>query len=176
MERLTVVMLMLLLIAPPGVFAASESWHRHIKAALAASQSGNYEQAESLLSFAMKEADKSNNKIWTVITLNQLGLLYQDQDEYEKAELLFNQALAMSQKAFGPSHPEVADCLAHCAAISRMKGQNDKADAFDRQATACLHHSAAIERRKGHKQQALKLEQCAEEIRNHQVLLEKISK
>lgn len=177
MKRFGIVLLTILLLGTaPETFGATDAWHRYMKAAVQASQRGDYAQAESLLSSAVKEAQKSTNKIWTVITLNQLGLLYQEQDEYEKAEALFSKALVVSEKALGPSHPQVADCLTHCAAIARAKGQNKQAASFDKRAEVCLDRCAAIERRKGHKEEASKMELRAEEIRRRQALLEKSGK
>lgn len=69
--------------------AAPPAWHNYMKGAVKATERGDYAQAESLLRSASKEADKSKEKIWKVITLNQLGLLFQEQDEYEiRARLL----------------------------------------------------------------------------------------
>lgn len=171
----TMAMLTFLLLIASEAVAATDAWHRYMSTAVEASQRRDYTKAETLLSLAVKEADKSKNKVWTVITLNQLGLLYQDQDEYEKAALFFKRALALSEQALGPSHPQVAECLIHCAAISRTKGQKDQAAAFNRRAGLCLDRCAAIERSKGHKEEASKLELRAEELRRHQALLEKMA-
>ena len=42
------------------------------------------------------------------MSLNNLALLYTAEQQYAQAEPLFKRVLAISQKALGPDHPNVA--------------------------------------------------------------------
>lgn len=135
-----------------------------MKTAVMAADRRDYSHAESSLRSALAEASKSKNKMWTVVTLNQFGLLYQEQDEYEKAEAYFNKALLLSEKALGPHHEQVADCLMHCSDLAKDKGQGGQAKAFATKAEVCLRRCAAMERKKGHNAEARNLELRADRI------------
>lgn len=135
-----------------------------MKAAVIATERRDFVSAESSLRSALAEAGKSKNKMWSVVTLNQIGLLYQEQDEYEKAEIYFNKALVLSEKALGPHHEQVADCLMHCSDLAKDKGQGGQAKAFATKAEVCLRRCAAMERKKGYSAEAIKLELRADRI------------
>ena len=162
-----VVLLSLWLLCASTAFGDTTKWHQLMKAAVEASQRAKYQQSEKLLGDAVDEANKSKNKIWLAITLKQLGLVYQDQDEYEKAEGLFKRALAISEKALGPCHPQVADCLEHCAAVLRLQGKGEQASKLDKRAVVCLERCAAVRRMKGQNKDAEKLEARAGQIEQH---------
>jgi len=52
----------------------------------------------------------------------------------EKAEPFYRRALAIRQKALGPSHPEVAKTLEDLASVLRKLGRSTEAVALDLQA------------------------------------------
>jgi tetratricopeptide (TPR) repeat protein len=72
--------------------------------------------------------------------LNNLATLYRAQGQYAKVEPLYQQALAIDQKALGPEHPSVArdlnnlslllydtNCLAEAEALARRALAIDEA-------------------------------------------------
>lgn len=163
--KLFVFVIVLSVIATQQTLAFSPAWRQYMKAAVMATERRDFLSAESSLRSALEEAGKAKNKLWTVVTLNQFGLLYQEQDEYEKAEAYFKQALVLSEKALGPHHEQVADCLMHCSDLAKDKGQRGQANAFATKAEICLRRCAAIEREKGHSDEASRLELRADRIK-----------
>lgn len=159
-----VFLMALFIIATQQSLAFSPAWRQYMKTAVIAADRRDYSRAESSLRSALAEAGKSKNKMWTVVTLNQFGLLYQEQDEYEKAETYFNKALVLSEKALGPHHEQVADCLMNCSDLAKDKGQGGQARAFATKAGVCLRRCAAMERKKGHRDEAMKLELRADRV------------
>ena len=76
-------------------------------------QSGQYDQAVVLVKKAL---DIAQNKWGTdhpnvAQTLNNLGLIYQDQGDYGKAESFFKRSLAIWEKTLGVDHVDVAATL-----------------------------------------------------------------
>jgi tetratricopeptide (TPR) repeat protein len=62
-------------------------------------------------------------------SLNNLALLYDAQGLYAKAELLYQQSLAIWKKALGPEHPDVATGLENYATLlTHMKRDKEAAD------------------------------------------------
>ena len=85
--------------------------------ALALEKEGkNKEAAENWERF-IKLAEKNFGPIHPVIApgLNKLGYLYYVQSEYNKAEALYVQVLAINEKALDPDHPDVALSLNNLA-------------------------------------------------------------
>ncbi len=60
-------------------------------------------------------------------SLNNLALLYAAQGRYAEAEPLYKRALAISEKALGPDHPNVATSLENYAAVLRKTGRTSEA-------------------------------------------------
>jgi len=50
-------------------------------------------------------------------SLSNLAALHDSQDQYAKAEPLYNRALAIREKALGPEHPDVATSLNNLAML-----------------------------------------------------------
>ncbi len=62
--------------------------------------------------------------------------LYHSHGNYEEAELLYKQALAVREKALGPEHPHVAMTLENYAALLRETEREDKAEEMEARAIA----------------------------------------
>jgi tetratricopeptide (TPR) repeat protein len=60
--------------------------------------------------------------------LNNLALLYYNQGQYAKAEPLYEQSLAIREKALGPEHSDVAQSLNNLAWLCGTQGQYAKAE------------------------------------------------
>ena len=61
-------------------------------------------------------------------SLNNLAALYQTQGQYAEAEPLYKRALAISEKALGPDHPDVATSLNNLAELYHAQGQYAQAE------------------------------------------------
>ena len=105
--------------------------------------------------------------------------MLQDKREYEEAEQLYRQALALRRKLFGESHPSLAITMNNLATLLRAKGNYEEAEALFRQSLALrrklfgeTHHETATSIRnlgdlffaKGQYDEALRLYQQALDI------------
>ena len=70
------------------------------------------------------------------MSLNNLAGLYREQEKFPYAEPLFRRALAISEKVYGPEHPNVATGLENLAQLYRDIGYAGKARSLDRRASA----------------------------------------
>ncbi|RUS21893.1 hypothetical protein BC938DRAFT_475330 [Jimgerdemannia flammicorona] len=59
-------------------------------------------------------------------SLNNLALLYASQGEYDKVELLYEWALAISEKVLGSEHPDTTSSLNNRAELYDRLGEYDK--------------------------------------------------
>ena len=80
-------------------------------------------------------------------SLNELGILYCEQEKYNQAEPLFKQALAMSQELLGDNHPDFAGILNNLAVMYQNQRRYEEAEPLFNQALAIRqkllgdHHS-----------------------------------
>ncbi len=58
-----------------------------------------------------------------IIFFNKLALLYDTQGRYAEAEPLIKRSLAISEKALGPEHPDVARSLENYAGLRHASGR-----------------------------------------------------
>ncbi len=70
------------------------------------------------------------------VCLNNLALLYDDQDHNAEAEPLHKRSLAIWEKALGPKHPDVATSLENYAALLRATERTVEADKMEARAKA----------------------------------------
>jgi tetratricopeptide (TPR) repeat protein len=61
-------------------------------------------------------------------SLNDLGVVYSEQEDYAKAESLMRQALALLEGTLGPDHPDVAIASNNVALQLRYQGRYDEAE------------------------------------------------
>ncbi len=59
--------------------------------------------------------------------LTNLAELYQQQSKYSRAEPLLKRALAISEKALGPQHPNTQQARQNYAALLRAMSRNEEA-------------------------------------------------
>ncbi|MEA3428586.1 MAG: CHAT domain-containing tetratricopeptide repeat protein, partial [Thermodesulfobacteriota bacterium] len=64
----------------------------------------------------------------TAATLASLAVLYSEQGDYVKCELLFKKALAIREKVLGPEHPEVAFTMYNLATLYVAAGKFEEAN------------------------------------------------
>ncbi|MBX9687387.1 MAG: tetratricopeptide repeat protein [Candidatus Obscuribacterales bacterium] len=106
-------------------FADHSVWHKYMQAGSKAYTDGRYAEAEKQILKARAEAEKYAEKdpqLRLAISLNELGLIYLEQEKSVEAEKLFKQALAMREKVQGLSHPDVAAQLDNLAAACDAQG------------------------------------------------------
>ena len=86
---------------------------------------------------ALEEAEKFGEQDPRLATiLNNLAALYLGQGQYDEAEPLFRQALAIVEKAQGPEHPNVAISLENCAELLGNLGRDAEAKMMEARAKA----------------------------------------
>jgi tetratricopeptide (TPR) repeat protein len=68
-----------------------------------------------------------------------MGLLFANQGPYGKAEPLLERALAVSEKALGSEHPDVATTLNDLALLYNNQGRYAKAEPLCEQALVRIH-------------------------------------
>jgi tetratricopeptide (TPR) repeat protein len=99
---------------------------------------GLSEQAGQLLQQA-GQIDKQSTRVIASpdpALLNNLGVIYTDQGNYEQAEPLLQQALRIRKKGLGgPTSPEVADSLNNLANLYEMQGKYEQAESLYQQAS-----------------------------------------
>ncbi|MEQ8961601.1 MAG: CHAT domain-containing tetratricopeptide repeat protein, partial [Coleofasciculus sp. C2-GNP5-27] len=61
-------------------------------------------------------------------SLNELGILYDNQGRYSEAEPLYRQALEMTKRLLGEEHPHVAQSLNNLALLYRSQGRYSEAE------------------------------------------------
>ena len=64
--------------------------------------------------------------LWALI-LSNLGALYNDLGQFEKAELHFQTALTINEQALGVEHPRTQDAVKNYALLLRMMHCDDEA-------------------------------------------------
>lgn len=69
-------------------------------------------------------------------SLNNLGVLYYEQEKYIEAELFFQRTLALRQELLGEIHPHIASSLNNLAAIFASLRKYDEAEPLFTQALA----------------------------------------
>jgi tetratricopeptide (TPR) repeat protein len=66
-------------------------------------------------------------------TNNEIRQLY-DRGEYERATFLTKEALELTEKQFGPEHPDVASTLGYLANLYYLRGQYSQAEPLHKRA------------------------------------------
>ena len=69
-------------------------------------------------------------------SLNDLAVLYRAQGRYAEAEPLSNRALAISEKALGPEHPDVASTSEQPRGALQAQGRYAEAEPLHKRALA----------------------------------------
>lgn len=117
----------------PSAYANHSVWHTYMQEASKAYSEGRYQQAEKELAKARSEAEKygeHDKELRLAITLNELGLVYLEEDKPAEAEKLFKRALAMRENVQGANHIDVAAQLDNLAAACDAKGTCGEAKTY----------------------------------------------
>jgi len=101
-------------------------WDELNKASQTAFDAGDYLEAERLLNLAVVEAQKDPAKLGA--TLYRLGKVHLHLEDYERAESVLTRALAISGKALGLEHPEVARIIDQLGNANANQGKFAEAE------------------------------------------------
>jgi tetratricopeptide (TPR) repeat protein len=101
-------------------------------------QAGKYAEALPLArrSLAIRESSLSSEDPRIAKALNNLGRLYQAQDNFREAEASYRRALNIWEKALGLEHPSVATGLNNLGALYRDQGRYAEAEPILKQSLA----------------------------------------
>jgi len=77
--------------------------------------------------------------------LDDFGEILSNQGEFERAEKMFQRALAIAEKIHGPNDPAVAESLINLAVIADVRGQGGGSKALVERAVAILEAGAATD-------------------------------
>jgi tetratricopeptide (TPR) repeat protein len=112
--------------APPAQPAAGDEqrWKAEHDAGLNATQQGLYSQAVRSFQAAIAEAEKFGaTDLRLAQSVSGMAQAYLQEGSLAAAERRFQQALAIYEKAAGPSHPNVALPLNGLATLNRLRGR-----------------------------------------------------
>ncbi|GHO90358.1 tetratricopeptide repeat protein [Reticulibacter mediterranei] len=91
----------------------------------------SYSLAEQLFRQALAIAQSFGPEhLLVAVSLNNLGLLYWEQGQYEQAEPSLQQALHIWEKILGPHHPEIALPLNNLGLLYSKQGQYEQAESL----------------------------------------------
>ena len=95
---------------------------------------GRFREAEDLFVRGVAISEGLPDKLNLAITLNNLGDLYNDEAQFDKAEATCNRALDIQSRGFGVDDPRIAPSLDTLGAIEMGRGSFTKAERTFRRA------------------------------------------
>lgn len=113
----------------------TNEWKMHMAAGRMAFEKGDFAAAEHMYSAALKEAESfgaSDPKL--AHTLNNLALTYCTQGKHDKAEPLYQRALALDEASLATDDPDLATDLSNLAAHYHRIGRYQDAEQFYKRA------------------------------------------
>ena len=124
--------------ALPGDVVFLAAAHLANRCALYLWNRGEYGAAEPLYTRALAIREKTLGPDHPDVakSLNNLAILYSEQERYGDAEPLLTRALAIVEKALGPDHPAVAQSLNDLAGLYDAQGRYQEAEPLLRGALA----------------------------------------
>ena len=101
--------------------------------------SDSYQEVESQLLATVRAAEKlGEGNPLLLSSLYSLATFYQQQGEFDKAEIQYKRALAIKEKQNGPQHPDVAIILKKYAELLRLAHRDKEADQLSLRAQAIM--------------------------------------
>jgi tetratricopeptide (TPR) repeat protein len=95
-----------------AVFAQDGLWETCLHAGVKAQRQGHVAEAARLYQVAIRRAARFGPQDPRLMTsLADLAALYKAQGDYQKAEPLYQRALAIGEEALGPHDPTVVACM-----------------------------------------------------------------
>ena len=121
--------LCLALLSPTTYAQDNTKLEKSMAAGVKAYRQGRYAEAERQFKAAISEAEKFGEQDTRFATsLEKLAEVYGAQGKYGEAEALFKRELAISEKALGSDHPNVALSLNNLAGLYRDQGNYAQAE------------------------------------------------
>ena len=110
-----------------AVYAQDSMWETCLRAGVKAQQQGHAAAAARLYQVAIRRAERFGPSDPRLVTsLADLAALYSAQGDYQKAEPLYQRALAIGEKALGPKDPAMVACAQGYAAMRRVAEREPK--------------------------------------------------
>lgn len=135
---------------------------------------GRYDEAQPLYERAARIYETLEIRPRLVMTLMNMGHLYDAQGRLPEAESMFRRALTMTEEAIGanpapqhPGYPGLIVCLRDYAAFVRKAGRADEADRYDNRVSDMVRQSdeySASLRKSGRDAEAKKIEERIKNI------------
>lgn len=110
-------------------------WEERHQAGLTAYRGVDFPEAEKQFKAALTEAEKLPPDDWRLtLTLSNLAEVYRLQSKHSQATPYFKRLVEISEKSFGPDHPNVAAHLNNLAGNYRAQGKLAEAEPLYRRA------------------------------------------
>jgi tetratricopeptide (TPR) repeat protein len=85
---------------------------------------------------SLREKSLGRKHIWTLASMNEVGLAFRDQGRYKEAEAMSRQALVLCETVFGREHPATLAVMSILAKVLYCQGKYKAAEAMNRQTLA----------------------------------------
>ncbi|MDP8189986.1 tetratricopeptide repeat protein, partial [Pasteurella skyensis] len=99
-----------------------------LKAAQMAEKVGDFDQAQQWFETLIKLTQHDTNSLDYANAQGGLAGVFYEQGKYDKAEPFYKRSLAITEKALGENHPDVATTLNNLANLYRTQGEYAKAE------------------------------------------------
>lgn len=127
---------------PAPVTGSDSSWQQHMTKGQELLRQGKYEEAQSILLTASREAEsfpQPDARLGN--TLNQLATAYYLQDNYADAATASEKALEIHKKTGKPGNASIAESLSNLAMIRCAQGNFAEAEKLGKQGLAMREHA-----------------------------------
>ena len=112
----------------------SESADRELVEGRLSFHMGDLGRARKKLTSVLRSCEQGRDELGSAIALGELGSVLHALGDYEEAERMLEQALAIRAKAAGPEHPIDGASLSTLAAVLKAQGKYVEAEALARRA------------------------------------------
>ncbi|RMH34908.1 MAG: tetratricopeptide repeat protein [Nitrospirae bacterium] len=120
-------------------YPSADSWESVNTLGMQAYQQGRYTDAKQWFLQALAELDPTQDPSpRRAMTLNNLAAVNEALGEYEKAELHYQQSLAIIEAIQGPMHPDLISGLNNLASLYQRQGRNERAEPLWRRSLTIL--------------------------------------
>ncbi|MGE0643521.1 MAG: tetratricopeptide repeat protein [Nitrospira sp.] len=128
---LLAIVLSVFLLSDPATADSADRWQTLTDAGNVAREQARYKEAEQFFVMADQEAQGfSSTDGRRGSSLNNLGLVFHDQGQYERAQACYEEALLLWERAFGPIHEDAAVALHNLAEIYQEQGKLEQAEDY----------------------------------------------
>ncbi len=116
-------------LAPQKAWAGAQEWDKHTRSGADAFRELRYGEAEKQFQAAINEAKLfGEHDLRLATSLTNLGVLYNSRGQFDKAEPLFERAVAIKQKSLGAFDVDVVDSAARLCQFYLKRKKCEKAD------------------------------------------------